>query len=78
MPPPLFPKSRQSALAHDEFVIDNLVENGFVVSCMECLHVCNPLLVVTNASGKMNLVLDLRYLCQPVFLHKQKFKYEGL
>ena len=51
VPPPLFPKSRQSASAHDEFVIDNLVENGFVVSCMECLHVCNPLLVVTNASG---------------------------
>jgi len=37
-------------------------------------YVCSPLSVVTNADGKLRLVLNLRYLNQ--FLHVEKFKYE--
>ena len=47
-----------------------------VLSVAVSAHVCSPLLVVTNASGKKRLVLDLQYVNQ--LLHKQKFKYEGL
>ena len=49
----------QSALTHADFVTAEINDGGCVVSCNECLHVCNPLLVVTNASGKMRLVMDL-------------------
>ena len=40
------------------------------------LHVCSPLLVVKNATGKRRLVIDLRVVNQ--CLPKRKFKYEGL
>jgi len=58
--------------------IESLVDSGCVVkcNCNKCPHVCNPLLVVPNVSGKMHLVLDLRYVNQ--FLCKHKFKSEGL
>jgi len=39
-------------------------------------EVCSPLSVVSNAQGKLLLVLNLRYLNQ--FLHVLSFKYEDL
>ena len=39
-------------------------------------HVCSPLLVVVNESGKKRLVINLRFLNQ--YLLRQKFKYEDL
>ena len=37
---------------------------------------CSPLSVVSNTAGKLQLVLNLRYLNQ--FLHVVRFKYEDL
>ena len=39
-------------------------------------HVCSPLSVVENATGKKRLVLNLRHVNQ--FLCKQKFNFEDL
>jgi len=39
-------------------------------------HVCSPLSVVSNAVGKLRLVLNLKYLNK--FLHVMTFKYEDL
>ena len=47
-----------------------------MVECEFCSIDCSPLSVVTNASGKQRLVLDLRYVNQ--FLPDHKFKYKGL
>jgi len=38
--------------------------------------VCSPLSVVENSTGKLRLVINLRYLNQ--FLWLDKFKYEDL
>ena len=37
---------------------------------------CNPLLVITNQSGKKRLVVNLRHVNRSLW--KQKFKYEDL
>ena len=39
-------------------------------------YICSPLSVVSNSTGKLHLVLNLRYLNQ--FLHGISFKYEDL
>ena len=39
-------------------------------------YLCSPLLVVKNSTGKLRLVLNLKYLNQ--FLNKDSFKYEDL
>ena len=78
-PPPVCFRNHRSALLHGDFVqkeLSNLLKGNCIVPCAECPHVCNPLLVVTNASGKKRLVIDLRYLNQ--FWQLQKFKYESL
>ena len=78
-PPPVCFRNHHSALLHGDFVqkeISNLLKGNCVVPCAECPQVCNPLLVVSNVSGKKRLVIDLRYVNQ--FLRLQKFKYEGL
>ena len=54
----------------------NLVSNRCVVRVNEKPYMCNPLSVVSNSTGKLRLVLNLRYLNQ--FLHVSHFKYEGL
>ena len=79
LPDPLFQLNHRSALVNASFVsgaIDELVLGRCVVECTSCPTVCSPLSVVTNASGKQRLVLDLRYVNQ--FLPERKFKYEGL
>ena len=79
LPDPLFQLNHRSALENASFVgdaIDELVLGRCVVECTSYPIVCSPLSVVTNASGKQHLVLNLRYVNQ--FLPDWKFKYEGL
>ena len=56
--------------------VQNLVSNRCVVRVNEKPYMCNPLSVLSNSTGKLRLVLNLRYLNQ--FLHVSHFKYEGL
>jgi hypothetical protein len=79
LPEPVFQLNHRSALRNASFVCDaiaELVSGRCVVEHASCPIVCSPLSVVTNASGKQRLVLDLRYINQ--FLPDRKFKYEGL
>ena len=79
LPDPLFQLNHRSAMENALFVsnaIDELVAGRCVVVSSSCPVVCSPLSVVANASGKLRLVLDLRYINQ--FLPDRKFKYEGL
>ena len=79
LPDPLFQLNHKSALENASFVshaIDELISGRCVIEYNSCPIVCSPLSVVTNASGKQRLVLDLRYVNQ--FLPNRKFKYEGL
>ena len=50
--------------------------NRCITKVIEMPHICSPLSVVSNSSGKLRLVLNLRYLNQ--FLHVVSFKYEDL
>ena len=54
----------------------DLLTTGCVVDVQEAPHICSPLSVVENSSGKRRLVVNLRHLNR--FLWKQKFKYEDL
>ena len=56
--------------------VGSLRKNCCVIRVDKQPHVCNPLSVVSNATGKLRLVLNLRYLNQ--FLHVLTFKYEDL
>ena len=75
-----FFKNHASALRNADFVsqeIAKLVKSGAQVEVNESdLSVCNPLGVVTNASGKQTLILDLRYINE--HLRVSKFKYEDI
>ena len=66
-------------MTHFQFVnkaIANLVKNRCAVLVDDRPYICSPLSVVSNSSGKLRLVLNLRYLNQ--FLHVLSFKYEDL
>ena len=66
-------------MAHLSFATDaikNLVTNRCVLRVSEKPHICSPLSVVSNSTGKLRLVLNLRYLNQ--YLHVLTFKYEDL
>ena len=79
LPPPYSQSNHKSAISHRVFVEDavlNLLNNRCVAQVSEKPHVCSPLSVVSNSSGKLRLVLNLRYLNQ--FLHVVSFKYEDL
>ena len=79
LPPPYRQANHQSALLHSDFVCDSISEltaAGCVKVVETTPHVCSPLSVVQNASGKKRLVVNLRYLNR--YLWKQKFKYEDL
>jgi hypothetical protein len=79
LPDLLFQLNHKSAVENASFVsraVEELVSGQCVVECSSCPIVCSPLSVVTKASGKQRLVLDLRYINQ--FLTDRKFKYEGL
>ena len=79
LPPPYRQANHQSVLLHADFVCDSISEltaAGCVKVVETTPHVCSPLSVVQNASGKKRLVVNLRYLNR--YLWKQKFKYEDL
>ena len=79
LPPPYSQGNHKSAISQRVFVDDavlNLLNNCCVVQVSEKPHVCSPLSVVSNSSGKLRLVLNLRYLNQ--FLHVVSFKYKDL
>ena len=68
-----------TAIRNAEFVlasVSDLLTTGCVVEVQEAPHICSPLSVVENSSGKRRLVVNLRHLNR--FLWKQKFKYEDL
>ena len=69
---PLIPRVTTSQQYHTGC----LLNNRCVVQVSEKPHVCSPLSVVSNSSGKLRLVLNLRYLNQ--FLHVVSFKYKDL
>ena len=79
LPPPYSQGNHKSAELHHQFVdeaIQNLVQNHCVIKVDQRPVVCSPLSVVSNSSGKLRLVLNLRYLNQ--FLYAPHFKYEDL
>ena len=70
-------KNNKSALSHPNFVaeaINDLLDKDLVIECFEPPHVVNPLSVSIQSSGKMRLILDLRYVNQ--FLWKAKISFE--
>ena len=75
-----FFKNHASALRNADFVsqeIAKLVKSGALIKVNESdLCVCSPLGVVTNASGKQRLILDLWYINE--HLRVSKFKYEDI
>ena len=79
LPPPYSQGNHKSAILHRVFVDDamlNLLNNHCAAQVSEKPHVCRPLSVVSNSSGKLRLGLNLRYLNQ--FLHAVSFKYKDL
>ena len=79
LPPPYSHCNHRSAELHHTFAdeaVRSLVLNRCAVRVREKPYLCNPLSVVSNATGKLHLVLNLRYLNQ--FLHVSHFKYEDL
>ena len=78
--PTVYRKANQkSALNNIEFVdnaVLDLVQGNYVEPVVSTPHVCSPLSVVENSSGKKRLVINLRHVNR--FLWKQKFKYEDL
>ena len=79
LPPPYFRKNQKSAHLNALFVssaIGELLDNRCIQKVANKPHVCSPLSVVASSTGKLRLVLNLRYLNQ--FLLKDRFKYEDL
>jgi len=78
--PETFEKANhKSALENTDFVssaLTDLENNRCILEVDNVPHICSPLSVVTNSSGKKCLVIDLRYLNG--YLLKEKFKYEDL
>ena len=78
-PPVRSQKNQPSAYFRSEFVqtsIEELLVGGCIKQIELKPHICSPLSVVENSSGKLRLVVNLRYLNK--YLWKQKFKYEDL
>ena len=78
-PPMRSQKNQPSAYLKSEFVqtsIDELLVGGCIKLRELKPHICSPLSVVANSTGKLRLVVNLRYLNK--YLWKQKFKYEDL
>jgi len=63
--PSRFSKPNQkSALDNEEFVTQELEQNGCIMRVTEQPYICNSLSVAANSRGKLRLVLNL----QPVFV----------
>ncbi|MES9880156.1 MAG: reverse transcriptase domain-containing protein [Sedimenticola sp.] len=76
-PPPNMLKNNASAFKHSVFVqeaITDLLNSGRIVELTTIPTVVNPLSVTENSSGKLRLILDLRYVNQ--FVWKHSFKFE--
>jgi len=72
-----YSNNNRSAIEEREFVSDSiklLIENGSVEEVSEIPHVVNPLSVAKRPSGKLRLILDLRYVNRHIF--KEKIKFE--
>ena len=72
-------KQQLSTIAHAEFVCDSvrdLIASDCIRKVRSLPHICSPLSVVENSTGKKRLVVNLRYLNK--HLCKQRFKYEDL
>ena len=79
IPPSYCRANQRSALENTSFVssaIAELLSNRCVKEIDYKPHICSPLSVVANSTGKLRLVLNLRYLNQ--YLLRDKFKYEDL
>ena len=78
-PKPVFLENYNMSESERLFVteaIQELVDNNCAAEVCTPPLVCSPLQVVARDGGKHRLVIDLRYVNQ--YLHKFKFKYEGL
>ena len=78
-PEPYTRPNQKSALVERDFVngaVADLLAGGYIEVAREVPHVCSPLSVITNQSGKKRLVVNLRHVNRSLW--KQKFKYEDL
>lgn len=76
-PPSACFKNNKSAIKYNDFVLEavnELLAKNLIVECKTKPCVVNPLSVSVQSSGKLRLILDLRYVNQ--FLWKQKVKFE--
>lgn len=55
-------KSVYEHYAFAQGAITKLLSTGAIRECQSAPHVCSPLLVVVNSSGKERLVINLRHL----------------
>ena len=73
--PSRFQINHQLAKLHENFVNDavkELVENHCILEVQEKPYLCSPLSVMASTAGKLNLVLNLKYLNN--YLHVIGFK----
>ena len=78
-PEPYTRPNQKSALIERDFVkgaVADLLAGGHIEVAQEAPHVCSPLSVIINQSGKKRLVVNLRHVNRSLW--KQKFKYEDL
>ena len=76
-PPAAVFKNNKSALSHREFVTEavfDLLSKDLIQECSEMPCIVNPLSVSKQSSGKLRLILDLRYV--NLHLWKNKIKFE--
>ena len=76
-PPSIALHNNKSALEHQEFVTDaisELVNKGLALKVIEIPTVVNPLSVAVQKSGKLRLILDLRYVNMHIWKTFIKFE----
>ena len=79
VPQKAFFANNRSALKHADFAseaIQELVQSGCVIEVRTRPQVVNPLSVSIQNSGKIRLILDLRYVNKHIW--KEKFKFEDI
>ena len=76
-PPAATFKNNKSAINYSDFVseaVSDLLKKNLIVECSDKPCIVNPLSVSVQSSGKLRLILDLRYINK--FLWKQKIKFD--
>ena len=68
------PQMRLIAYPDHKTTLNELMSKNLIVECTSKLCIVNPLSVSEQTSGKLRLILDLRYVNQ--FLWKQRVKFE--